>query len=58
MLVKLSDETSISNFPFVHLTVMAMESQAEAVGQLTTDDLDGKVTGLSLHSRPLVYFYI
>lgn len=25
------------------LTVMAMESQAEALGQLTADDLEGKV---------------
>lgn len=24
-------------------SVLAMESQAEALGQLTTDDLDGKV---------------
>ena len=30
------------------LIVLAMESQAEAIGQLTTDDLEGKVVIISL----------
>lgn len=32
--------------------VMAMESQAEALGQLTTDDLEGKVAIMSLLKIP------
>lgn len=33
----------LSNFFDIILIVMAMESQAEALGQLTSDDLEGKV---------------
>ena len=35
------------NVLFLYFTVLAMESQAEALNQLTTDDLEGKVTVLN-----------
>lgn len=34
----------LSNYVSIFLIVMTMESQAEALGQLTTDDLEGKVS--------------
>lgn len=34
----------LSNYVPIFLIVMTMESQAEALGQLTTDDLEGKVS--------------
>ena len=39
-----------SIYQFFLLTVMAMESQAEALNQLTTDDLEGKVGDLFISS--------
>lgn len=40
---------------FFILIVLAMESQAEALGQLTTDDLEGKVKS---HSLVYVPFHV
>ena len=41
----------ILKFSFVLLIVLAMESQAEDLGQLTTDDLEGKVVVVLLNSN-------
>lgn len=35
---------------------MAMESQAEALGQLTTDDLEGKVVMMFIPFCLILYF--
>uniref|UniRef100_A0A2N9HQZ4 PspA/IM30 family protein n=1 Tax=Fagus sylvatica TaxID=28930 RepID=A0A2N9HQZ4_FAGSY len=45
MLGNVNTSNALSAFEKMEEKVLAMESQAEAIGQLTTDDLEGKVQG-------------
>ncbi|KAG7029124.1 Membrane-associated 30 kDa protein, chloroplastic [Cucurbita argyrosperma subsp. argyrosperma] len=51
MLGNVNTSSALSAFEKMEEKVLAMESQAEALGQLTADDLEGKVTVLCFPSK-------